>query len=157
MQRQRFAEHQLRMEGEQHDMQVKEIMTSDVRMAEPEMSLTDAAVIMRDQDIGVVPVQQNDRLVGMVTDRDIVVRGLANGGGSKVAVKDVMSPKILYCYDDQTLDEAATYMGDNQVRRLPVVNRDKRLVGMVSIGDMSVGGDTQQAGQVLEQVSRPTS
>ena len=119
-------------------MLVKECMSKKVELADPEMSLSQAAKKMRDGDFGILPVRENDRLVGMITDRDIAVRAVAAGKDPKqTKIRDVMSQKVLYCYDDQTTEEVARNMGDNQVRRLPVLNRQKRLVGILALGDLA--------------------
>jgi CBS domain-containing protein len=138
-------------------MQVSKVMTDHVSWVGPDESIPDIARRMRSEDIGSVPVAENDRLIGMVTDRDIVLRGVAEGGdvGSKTA-REVMSPNILYCYDDQTVTDVLKNMGDQQVRRLPVVNREKRLVGVVSLGDLSRAAQ-QRAGGALKEISQPGS
>ena len=118
-------------------MQVHEVMTPGAQCAHPSATLQDAARTMRDLDVGPLPVcGDNDRLQGIVTDRDIVMRAIAKGRDPKtVRVQDVMSPHILYCFEDQGVDEAACLMKERQVRRLAVLNRDKRLVGIVSLGE----------------------
>ncbi|MGF1612219.1 MAG: CBS domain-containing protein [Kiloniellales bacterium] len=131
-------------------------MTSDVSLVNPATTVNEASRLMRDHDIGALPIGEDDRLVGMVTDRDIVLRAVADGKDpTATRVSEVMSDRILYCFDDQSIDEVATNMGDNQVRRLPVLNRDKRLVGIVSLGDLSVGGAAGVASEALEQISEP--
>ena len=138
--------------------QIRDVMTPDVRTVPPSASIAEIARIMRDEDIGAVPVAENDRLVGMVTDRDIVVRGLADGGDiSKKTARDVMSPRLLYCTEDQSVDEVLKNMAEQQVRRLPVVNRDKRLVGVVSLGDLSGKASPSEAGGTLREISKPAS
>src|SRR5262245_46431624 len=120
-------------------MFVRECMTKTVELASPDMTILEAACKMRDGDFGILPVGQNDRLVGMVTDRDIAIRATAEGKDpNSTKVRDVMSVGTLYCYDDQTLEEVAKNMGENQVRRLPVLNREKRLVGILSLGDVAL-------------------
>ena len=119
-------------------MIVKECMTKAVELGTPEMTLHEAAKKMRDGDIGVLPIQKNDRLVGMLTDRDIAIRCVAEGRDYKnINVAEVMTERVLYCFEDQTLDEVAKNLGENQVRRLPVVNREKRLVGILSLCDLA--------------------
>jgi CBS domain-containing protein len=110
---------------------------------------------MAEADAGVLPVGENDRLVGMVTDRDIAVRGVAQGKGLDTPVREVMTPDVQYCFEDEDLDTVARRMGEQQVRRLPVMNRDKRLVGILSLGDIVVGEGPQPAGDALAGVSRP--
>lgn len=136
-------------------MKVADVMSRDVRVASPRDTIRDAAKIMADQDVGVLPVGDNDRLVGMLTDRDIAVRAVAKGMGADAKVGDVMSAEVLYCYDDEDLDDVARNMGDVQVRRLPVVNRDKRLVGIVSMGDLARREDPKTVGRTMSQVSEP--
>jgi len=111
-------------------------MTRDVRVSNPDQTIQDAAKMMTDVDAGVLPVGESDRLVGMITDRDIAVRAVALGKGPKTPVREVMTSDVKYCFDDQDTEEVAQNMGDLQVRRLPVVNRDKRLVGVLSLGDL---------------------
>lgn len=137
-------------------MKVSEAMTRDVRLARPDQSIRDAARVMADQDIGAIPVQDNDRLVGMITDRDIAVRAIAEGRGPDTPIRDVMSKEIMYCFDDQTIDEVTRNMSDIRLRRLPVVNRDKRLVGILSLGDLAIDAGAQdEAGEALGGISRP--
>ena len=113
-------------------MKVSEAMTREVRLARPDQSIREVAQLMGELDIGAVPVEDNDRLVGMITDRDIAVRAIAQGRGPDTKVREVMTSDIKYCFDDQSIDEVTRNMGDLQVRRLPVVNREKRLVGILS-------------------------
>jgi len=122
-------------------MQIRDTMTTDVHIANPSQSIREAAKMMAEIDAGALPVGENDRLVGMITDRDIAVRAVARGKGPDTPVRDVMSPEICYCFDDQELDEVAANMADIKVRRLPVVNRNKRLVGIVSLCDMAMADD----------------
>lgn len=136
-------------------MYVKQVMTSNVNYVAPDALIPVVARLMRDEDIGSVPVAENDRLIGMITDRDLVVRLLADGGDLSAArARDVMSPKILYCVEDQSVDDVLNNMADNQVRRLPVINRQKRLVGMVSLGDLSRAAD-KRAGSALREITQP--
>lgn len=138
-------------------MKVREVMTTDVYTCGPDDSIVQIAELMRDEDIGSVPVVEDDELVGMVTDRDIVVRALAETRTSTAATaRTVMTANLLYCFDDQSVEEALDNMGAQQVRRLPVVDRDKRLVGMVSIGDLSAAAAPERAGESLSQISQPT-
>jgi CBS domain-containing protein len=130
-------------------------MTRDVRVATPGQSIRDVAKIMAEIDAGVMPVGENDRLIGMITDRDIAVRAVAQGKGPDTPVRDVMSTEqVLYCYDDEELDQVAKNMGDVQVRRLPVVNREKRLVGIVSLADLA-NRERKAAGKAVSGVSKP--
>lgn len=136
-------------------MQISEVMTRDVRIASPEDTLQKAAGMMADLDIGVLPVGDGDRLVGVLTDRDITVRAVAQGKvPADCKVRDVMSSDLKYCFEDQSTDEIARNMADLQVRRLPVVNREKRLVGIVALGDLATSAAQGEAGAALGGVSR---
>lgn len=137
-------------------MQVKEVMTPGVECTQPAATLREAAQRMKDLDVGPLPVcGDDDRLAGIITDRDLVVRAVAEGRDpATTLVRDVMTPKIIYCFEDHDIAEAARLMEENQVRRLVVLNRDKRLVGILSLGDLAVDtGDEQLAGHTLEAVS----
>ena len=138
-------------------MKVNEIITHDPEVIHPETALIEAAQKMKSMDIGILPVCDGDRLVGVITDRDIAVRGVAQGYDPKTArVQEVMTPEVIYCFDDEDVKEAAKKMEEKQVRRLPVLNREKRLVGIVSLGDLAVRtGKEKLAGEVLERVSEP--
>jgi len=136
-------------------MRVSEAMTREVRIATPGQSIRDVAKLMAELDAGALPVGENDRLVGMITDRDIAIRAVAAGKGPDTPVREVMSSDVKYCYDDEDLEHVARNMGDIQVRRLPVVNRDKRLVGIVSLGDVSQNEDTRTTGKATAKVSQP--
>jgi CBS domain-containing protein len=138
-------------------MMVRECMTKTVDLIHPNLTLTDAAKKMRDGDYGVLPVGEKDRLVGMITDRDIAIRAVAEGADPKnTPVREVMSTRVLYCYDDQTLDEVSKNMGDNQIRRLPVLNREKRLVGILSLGDVALS-EIEEAEEALVKISEPVN
>jgi CBS domain-containing protein len=137
-------------------MKVSEAMTREVRLARPDQSIREVAQLMGELDIGAVPVEENDRLVGMITDRDIAVRAIAEGRGPDTQVREVMSREIKYCFEDQSIDEVTQNMGDLRIRRLPVVNRDKRLVGILSLGDLAVENQwADEAGEALSQISQP--
>lgn len=136
-------------------MRIADAMTRDVQTIKPDQSIVDAAKMMADCDCGSLPVADNDRLVGMITDRDIVVRAIAQGKAD-CKVQDVMSSDIKYCYEEDDMDDVAQNMGDLQIRRLPVVNRDKRLVGIVSLGDIATS-DEAPAGEALSHISEPAS
>jgi CBS domain-containing protein len=136
-------------------MRVSEAMTRDVRVASPGQTIRDVANIMAEIDAGAMPVGENDRLVGMITDRDIAIRAVAKGKGPDTPVRDVMSSEVKYCYEDEDLEHVAENMGDIQVRRLPVVNREKRLVGIVSLGDIAQKEDTKTTGKATAGVSHP--
>ena len=135
-------------------MRVSEAMTRDVRVANPGQSIREVARMMDEIDAGALPVGENDRLVGMNTDRDIALRAVAQGKGPDTPVRDVMSKEVKYCYEDEDLEHVDENMGELQVRRLPVVNRDKRLVGIVSLGDIARSEDHGTTGQATEQVSK---
>ena len=136
-------------------MKVSEAMTRDVRVANPEETIQKAAQTMASLDAGVLPVGEKDHLVGMITDRDIAIRGVAKGKGLTAKVRDVMTEDVKYCFEDQDIEEVARNMADIQVRRLPVLNRDKRLVGILSLGDIAVSRDGKEAGDALRGISRP--
>jgi CBS domain-containing protein len=135
-------------------MRVSEAMSRDVQIAAPNQSILDVARQMADLDVGALPVGENDRLVGLITDRDIVVRAVANGRGADTPVREIMSAEVKYCFEDQSVEEVCRNMGDIQVRRLPVLNRDKRLVGIISLGDLAIGTD-EPASAALRGISRP--
>lgn len=136
-------------------MKVAEVMTRAVRVAVPNQSIQDVARIMSELDLGVLPVGENDRLVGMITDRDIAVRGIAQGKGPDTPVREVMTSDVKYCFEDEECDHVARNMADEQVRRLPVVDRDKRLVGVLSLGDLATLNATGSAGEALGRISQP--
>jgi CBS domain-containing protein len=138
-------------------MQIKEIMTREPVVIGPDVVLKQAAERMRDLDSGVMPVGQNDRLVGMLTDRDITIRATAAGKDpNQTRVEEVMTPDVVYCFEDDDAAAAANIMEEHQVRRLIVLNRDKRLVGILSLGDLAVHtADDRLAGEVAEAVSEP--
>lgn len=130
-------------------------MTREVHVARPDETIQQAARTMADIDAGVLPVRNDDRLVGMITDRDIAIRAVAEGKGPDCLVRDVMTDDVKYCFEDQDLDEVTRNMGDIQVRRLPVANREKRLVGIVSLGDVATSRDRKSAGEALSGISQP--
>jgi CBS domain-containing protein len=136
-------------------MKVSEAMMRDVRIASPDETVQQAARMMAGLDAGVLPVGENDRLVGMITDRDIAIRGVAQGKGPEARVRDVMTPEVKYCFDDQEVDDVTRNMADIQIRRLPVVDRDKRLVGILSLGDVALSRRAGDAGEALSGISRP--
>jgi CBS domain-containing protein len=134
-------------------MKIKDVMTSDVSFVSPDTPVAEIARRMRDEDIGALPVTENDRMIGMVTDRDIVVRCVASGSVEGATARTAMSPRVLYCYEDQSVNEILENMAEQQVRRMPVVNREKRLVGVVSIGDLSQKSQ-RKAGESLKEISQ---
>lgn len=137
---------------------IKDIMTPQVEVVRPDTPLIEAARKMRDLDVGVMPVCDGDRLVGMLTDRDITIRATAEGKDPKsTASRDVMTPHVAFCYEDDDVRDAARKMEEAQIRRLPIVSRDSRLVGIVSLGDVAVRtGDDRLSGDLVEQISEPT-
>jgi CBS domain-containing protein len=136
-------------------MKVREAMTPDVRLVNPQQTIREAARLMVECDIGALPVGAGDRLVGVITDRDIAVRAVADGRGPDTRIDEVMSPDVKYCFDDEELDAVADNMGQIQVRRLPVVNRDKRLVGIVALGDVAACEDPGKTGKAVAGISTP--
>jgi CBS domain-containing protein len=138
-------------------MRISECMTRDVRIVDPDETLEQAALAMADVDAGILPVGRNDRLVGMITDRDIAIRGVAKGRGPNAKVGDVMSPEVKYCFIDDDTDSVLDNLAEIQVRRLPVLDHDKRLVGIVSIGDLAGNGEAVHAGEALGEIARPSS
>lgn len=137
-------------------MRIADIMTIDVLLLSPDDSVQLAAVRMRDEDIGSLPVASADRLVGFVTDRDLVVRALAEGMDLSTRVSEVMSDQIIYCFEDEPIETVAEKMAKHQVRRLPVLGRDNKLRGVVSLGDLAVKGDNEAAEEALTEISEPT-
>jgi CBS domain-containing protein len=136
-------------------MRVNEAMSRDVRVANPQQGIREAAKMMAEIDAGALPVGENDRLVGMITDRDIAVRAVAEGMGPDTPVRDIMSKDVKYCFEDEELDHVSRNMADIQVKRLPVVNRDKRLVGILALGDIAGKAATRVTGRATEGISRP--
>ena len=138
-------------------MRVTDIMTASPEVVNAETSLKDAASRMKALNIGVMPVNSGDQLQGVITDRDIAIRAVAEGKDpEKTTVEEVLSPGVAYCYDDQELGEAAAVMKEKKIRRLVVLNRDKRMVGICSLGDIVAGGeDVQMGGEALHEISKP--
>src|SRR5688500_9888329 len=136
-------------------MRVSEAMTREVRVAKPTQTIRDVAKMMAEIDAGAVPVGENDRLVGMITDRDIAIRAVALGKGPDTPVREVMSQEVKYVFDDEDLEHVAENMADIQVRRLTVVNREKRLVGTGSRGDSAQKEDEKTAGESVRGVAKP--
>ena len=136
-------------------MQIRELMSRDVILASPRQTIGEVAQMMVARDIGFMPVGDHDRLVGMVTDRDIVVRGVAAGKGLDTPVSEVMTADVKYCFEDEDIDHVVTNMGVNQVRRLPVMNRDKRLVGIITLADAALEHDPVVVGEALLRVVEP--
>jgi len=137
-------------------MLIRECMTTDVRVVSPRDTIQAAAWIMGEIDAGILPIRDDERLVGIITDRDIAVRAVANGLGFDTVVDDVMTREVRYCYCDEDSDDVLDNMADIQLRRLPVLDRDKRLVGIVSLSDIAVD-DSDHAGEALSDITRPSS
>lgn len=135
-------------------MKVKDVMHEGVAWVSPDEPLAKIAAMMRDQDVGAIPIGENDRLIGMVTDRDIAVRGLASGSDPlQMKARDVMSGPITYCLADEDVEDAIRIMEHKQIRRLPVINKEKRMVGMLSIGDVAAMGSPTLCHETLRAVS----
>jgi CBS domain-containing protein len=139
-------------------MKVKDIMTTEVEIVHPDDSFKQAAQQMRDRDIGFLPVCDGDRLVGVVTDRDITLRSTAEGTDPNTNIgRDLMTSPVVYCFDDQDIEEAAALMEEHQIRRVAVLSReDKQLVGVLSLGDIARNSTKKVSAEVLESVSEPT-
>ncbi|MCK1735861.1 CBS domain-containing protein [Bradyrhizobium sp. 138] len=135
-------------------MRVSDAMTPDVQLCTPQDSIKEAAEAMAALNVGLLPVAENDRLVGMISDRDIATRGIAMGLGPDSSVRDVMTADVKYCFEDQDIDEVTRNMADIQVRRLPVLNRDKRLVGIIALGDVAVCRPGDGAATALHGISQ---
>lgn len=135
-------------------MYISELMSRGVEVIDPNATTRDAAIRMRDEDVGALPVGENDRLIGMVTDRDIVARGVAaDRAPGNCSVRDVMSEGVYYCFEDEDAQRPADVMAEHKVRRLPVLNRDKRLVGVVAVADLARAGITEHP---VKEISEPT-
>jgi CBS domain-containing protein len=135
-------------------MKVKDAMHAGTEWLVPTTPLVEVARKMRDLDIGSIPIGENDRLIGMVTDRDITCRAVANGGDcTKLTARDVMTKSVIFCRDTEELEDAIRIMEQKQVRRLPVINDKKRMVGMLSLGDVSHKLPNAIAGKVMSAVS----
>jgi len=136
-------------------MRVSDAMTAAVRIANPRQTIADAAKMMAEIDAGALPVGDGDRLVGMLTDRDIAIRAVAEGKGPQTPVQEIMSKEVLYCFADQDLDDVVQNMADTKVRRMPVLNREKRMVGILSLGDVALVDDPDVTGEALSEISEP--
>ena len=136
--------------------QLKDVMSRDVKVVSPEMTIREAARKMCDGGFGMMPVGENDRMIGAISDRDIAIRAVAEGKGPATRVREVMSAGICWAYDDDTVEHAAKLMSERQVRRLPVVDHDKRLVGIVALGDFAVdSSEIKPAAEALAEISEP--
>lgn len=139
-------------------LRIKDVMTPQAEVISPDATTEDAAALMKTLDIGVLPVCDEEGLVGILTDRDLVVRVLAATRDPKaMLVGEAMTPSVVYCFDDDDVEHAATVMAGEQIRRLPVLNKNRKLVGIVSVGDIAVNAQNRQlTGKVLEDVSQPS-
>ncbi len=134
-----------------------DLMSRDVKVISPDMSIREAAIEMRKGDFGMLPVGEKDRLIGAITDRDIAIRAVAQDKDGNTRVRDVMSEGIAWIFDDESVEDAAKMMSQRQVRRLPVVDRNKRLVGIVALGDFAVeSSEIRPAAEALSQISKPS-
>jgi len=138
-------------------MKISEVMTAGFETIDSTNSLIEAAKKMKSLDVGILPVQEGTRLIGVVTDRDIVIRALADDRDpGETQVKDVISPNIVYCFEDDSVEDAVKLMEENQVRRLIVCREDGTPIGIVSLGDLAVrSGQEQLFAEALEQISEP--
>ncbi|HYE96484.1 MAG TPA: CBS domain-containing protein [Rubricoccaceae bacterium] len=138
-------------------MEVREIMTRGVETVPPHATLQEAAQKMKDLDVGSVPVSDGERLSGMITDRDITIRATAAGlDAGTTRVSDIMTPEVVTCREDASVEDVARLMEEHQIRRLPIVDAEDRLVGIVALGDLAVeAGNDRRTGDVLESVSQP--
>jgi len=136
-------------------MKISEVMTRDVQTIRPDQSAQDAARFMLKSDAGSIPVTEGDRLIGMITDRDIAVRGVAKGFGPDTPVRELMTGDIICARSDDSIEDVASKMSEAQVRRLPVIDEQERLCGIVSLGDLSREADSDCASEALEGVSQP--
>jgi CBS domain-containing protein len=137
------------------DMRVSEVMSREVRIASPNQSIAEVAQIMAEIDVGSLPVGEDDRLIGMITDRDIALRGVGRHCQPDTKVDQVMTRDLKYCFEDEDLGHVAKNMGDIQVRRLPVLDRKKKLVGIVTLADIAQDGQPRHAAEALRKVSEP--
>lgn len=138
-------------------MKISDMLTKDPHVIRPDAMICEAARMMKQHDIGMLPVCDGQRLVGSITDRDLTVRAVADACDPlSTRVRDIMTPNVFWCYDDQDIEEAAQLMEEKQIRRLPIINRDKRLVGIISLGDLALRTQNERlAEEVLECVSEP--
>ena len=136
-------------------MKISEVMTHDVQTIQPDQTAQEAARFMLSADAGSIPVTEGERLIGMITDRDIAVRGVAEGRGPDTPVRDLMTDGIVCVRLDEDIDEVASKMSEAQVRRLPVVDEDQKLCGIVSLGDLARETRDESAHEALEGVSQP--
>ena len=137
-------------------MQVSEIISRNVETIDPAATVREAAQRMRSMDVGSLPVCDGANLLGMITDRDITIRAIADGRDpAQTPVRDAMTPSVEYVFEDDDVQRAAQIMQDKQIRRLPVVNREKKLVGIVALGDIARTGNDRMSGNTLQDISDP--
>jgi CBS domain-containing protein len=136
-------------------MQVNEVMSRDVNVANPRQPIRDAARMMAEIDAGVIPVGENDRLVGVITDRDIAIRAVAEGKTPDTPIREIMTAEVKYCFEDDDVSDVARNMAEIKLRRLPVVDGRKRLVGIISLGDIALAQGPDTAGEALCGISEP--
>jgi CBS domain-containing protein len=138
-------------------MNIQHCMNGNVTIAAPAWTIRDAARMMKKIDAGFLPVGENDRLVGMVTDRDIAIRAVAEGKGPDTQLRDVMSKQVIYCFEDEDVAQVSAQMAEQKIRRMPVLSRAKRLVGVISLGDISQNGDAniEYGAETLSSISAP--
>lgn len=137
-------------------MKVSECMKRAVRIVDPAETLQNAALTMAEIDAGFLPVSENDRIIGIITDRDIAIRAVGTGRAPDAKIRDVMSQDVRYCYADDDVDDILYNMAEQQLRRMPVVDRDKRLVGVISITDLATNGVAARTGEALGRIARPS-
>jgi len=135
-------------------MKVSDVMTKEVKMMTPEQSIQEAAQLMRSDDVGLLPLREGDRLVGMVTDRDIAIRAVAEGLSPKTKLREVMTEEVKYCFEDEEVERLAENLSDNRLRRMPVLNREKRLVGIVSVADLASKEAILDAGNAMSGIAQ---
>lgn len=137
--------------------QLKEVMSRDVKVISPDATIKEAAQHMRDDDFGMMPVGEDDRMIGAISDRDITIRAIADGKAPTTKVRDVMSEGVIWAYENDSVEDGAKIMSEHQVRRLPIVNREKRLVGIVALGDFAVeSSEIEAAAEALSEISKPS-
>ena len=138
-------------------MQIKEVMTPSPETISPEATLAEAATMMKKLNVGSLPVRSNDSVVGWITDRDITIRSTAEHRDPDAAVvQEAMSPAVVFCTENDDVDDCARLMEEKQIRRLPVLDAERRLVGVVALGDLALSTDKKLAGEILEKVSEPS-
>jgi CBS domain-containing protein len=134
---------------------IRDVMTGQVKLVGPSQTIREAAQLMASADIGSLPVGDNDRLVGMVTDRDLALRAVAHGLGHDTPVRDVMTTAVKYCHDHEDIEKVARNMAELGVRRMPVVDKEKRLVGIVALSNIAQSGDSEASNSLLDGVAQP--